>query len=95
MADEEEKLPAELRMKLLEVEKFQEQRDYPDWKRGAKFGGLGIFSAALVFPIVYLAMMGSKSESTGNLILCSAGVVLSVMIIAFAFGAFRPPRDDS
>jgi hypothetical protein len=89
MSEPEEKLPAELRMKLLEVEKFKEQ-SYPDWKRGFRFALLGLFSAAVVFPVAYLATL--ESDAAGRIYYPSAGIVAAVMVIAFAFGAFRPPR---
>ncbi len=88
MAEEEEKLPAELRMKLEEAEKFRQYK-YPDWKRGFRFGFLGVFSAVFVIPIAYMVTMQSNAK---NLILSSVGVVAAIMVIAFVFGAFRPPR---
>lgn len=88
MAEEEEKLPAELRMKLEEAEKFRRYR-YPDWKRGFRFGFLGIFSAVFVIPIAYMVTMQSNAK---NLLLNSAGIVAAVVVITFVFGAFRPPR---
>ena len=88
MAEQDEKLPAELRMKLEEAEKFRRYR-YPDWKRGFQFGVFGIFSAVFVIPITYLATMESN---VNNLIPGSAGVVAAIVVMAFVFGAFRPPH---
>jgi len=87
MPDREEKLPAELRARLLEAEKFREHT-YPDWKRGMRYGGMGLLSAVLVFPVAYLAAM----EGGAGLVLYSSGIVIAIMVIAFVFGAFRPPR---
>ena len=85
MADEDEKLPAELRLKLLEVERNSEP-GYPDWKRGFKYGISVLIIGILVAPFAMLILPHDRASAWGYTLF----ILFSIVLLAFAAGAFRP-----
>ena len=85
MSAENEKLPPELRLKLLEAEK-NAAPDYPDWKRGFKFGITTLIIGVLVSPFMTLILPHKPASAWSYTFFA----IFSIALLAFAGGAFRP-----
>lgn len=85
MPDENENLPAELRLKLLEAEK-DAAPDYPNWKRGFKYGITALIIGALVAPFMTLVLPQKSLAAWGYTLF----TIFSIALLIFAGGAFRP-----
>lgn len=85
MSAENEKLSPELRLKLLEAEK-NAIPDYPDWKRGFKYGITALIIGVLVSPFMMLILPHKPAAAWGYTLFA----IFSIALLAFATGAFRP-----
>lgn len=87
--NENENLSAELRLKLLEAEKNAEP-DYPDWKRGSKYGITASIIGVLVAPFMALIL----PDKLGPAWVYTVFVILSIVLLAFVGGAYRPALNN-
>ena len=90
MSIEDENLPAELRLKLQEIEDSAGP-DYPDWKRGFKYGITTLIFGALVAPFVSLVL----PDKLGSSWIYTIFAVFSIALLAFVGGAFRPASNKN
>lgn len=85
MSVENENLSAELRLKLQEVEK-NAGPDYPDWKRGFKYGITALIIGVLVAPFL-VPILPHEPRAAWVYTLFA---IFSIALLAFVGGAFRP-----